>query len=286
MALLHGLRGALKKLGAGPILVHSDMFNVACLTPKSRSNHREVLQYHLGVLFTVADGREVWVPTFNYDFTRTGLFDVVASPSQVGPFSEFFRTRVAHWRTHVPVFSICGTGPRPMYGFGEVVDPFDDRSVFAELVRQDGAILFYGAPFSSATFIHYVERTAGGPLYRYDKLFRGHVILEDATHVDVTLLYHVRPMGRPLEYDWHRLEAMLIDSGILWAHLQPRCRLMVVGARALRDIWLYCLARDPLFLLNHESRSWVAPMLDRLGRRFRLSDFEGTENVGCCPDCK
>jgi hypothetical protein len=34
------------------------------------------------------------------------------------------------------------------------------------------------------------------------------------------------------------------------------------------------MAGDPLALLEAETRAWVAPKLERLGRRFELRDFE------------
>jgi hypothetical protein len=39
--------------------------------------------------------------------------------------------------------------------------------------------------------------------------------------------------------------------------------------------WVELLAADPLALVDADTRAWVAPMLERLGRRFELSDFEG-----------
>lgn len=267
------VRQALEKLGRGPVLVHSDMLRVAGLVggPVDRT---ECLKRHLIVLQRLVGDRDIWMPAFNYDFTRTRLFDVRNSPSQVGPFSEFFRRHHAVWRTPVPVFSVCGLGRIAIRECGETVDPFDAESAFGELVRRDGIILFYGAPFSSATFIHHVERVAGGPLYRYDKRFEGDVVFADGTRRRVCLLYHVRPIQRRFEYDWPRLRDLLVKEGVLWINEGLGSRLMAAGARALREVWVRAVAADPLYLLDSETRSWVAPMLERLGRRFHITDFE------------
>ncbi|MGE3361691.1 MAG: hypothetical protein AB7O92_34155 [Acidimicrobiia bacterium] len=45
-------------------------------------------------------------------------------------------------------------------------------------------------------------------------------------------------------------------------------------ARALRTHWVGALTADPLALLDADARAWVEPMLERLGRRFELCDFE------------
>ena len=35
------------------------------------------------------------------------------------------------------------------------------------------------------------------------------------------------------------------------------------------------MTTDPLRLLDHETRRWVEPALQQLGRRFVMDDFEG-----------
>jgi len=40
---------------------------------------------------------------------------------------------------------------------------------------------------------------------------------------------------------------------------------------------------DPVALLDARSRAWVEPALERLGRRFLLSDFESREPVSVQP---
>ncbi|MEZ5260650.1 MAG: AAC(3) family N-acetyltransferase [Acidimicrobiales bacterium] len=172
----------------------------------------------------------------------------------------------------MPVFSVCGTGapfPGAAPGDGEL-DPFGDRSAFAALAEADGVIVWYGAPLSSTTMIHHAERSAGGPLYRYDKHFDGVTWAAGRQH-RTSLRYHVRPWGRHLDYDWPRLAADLATHGILQplrpepvSHFRPRSADPLGGGSECR----------PARLARHRGPGWVELLLDWLGRRFEHRDFE------------
>jgi aminoglycoside 3-N-acetyltransferase len=204
------------------------------------------------------------------------VFDVRGSESQLGPIPERFRTSCAEWRTPVPIFSIAGIGRASQPRWGVLTDPFGDDSIFADLVRSDGIVLYYGETFHYNTLVHYAERVAGGPVYRYDKIFPGRVVMADGTSVEGSLNYHVRPMGKGLDYDWPRLLNEAVDAGI--------CRRAdrvheVLGASAskLCELWVEDIRRDPFALLDDESRKWAEPAVDKLGRRFVLSDYEAAD---------
>ena len=91
----------LSRLGSGPVLVHSDPFRTAALVPKTKSRDA-FIDSHLELLGKAADGRATWMPAFNYDFPRTGTFNVSSDPSQLGPIPERFRLTTAKWRTRCP----------------------------------------------------------------------------------------------------------------------------------------------------------------------------------------
>lgn len=233
-----------------------------------------MLAAHVDNLRVLAAGRPVWVPTFNYDFCRTGLFDADRDPSQVGPITERVRGHAAEWRTPTPVFNVAGWGEAPRGGdvLAPIVDPFGDGSLFEDLTARSGIVAWYGAPFASTTLIHHAERRAGGTPYRYDKDFQGEVTHGGRAH-RVTLRYHVRPLGFELEYDWPRLAAEADAAGIR-RPLDGRGIVTWAPAAALAELWTGALRRDPLALLDLATRDRVARELERLGRRFELADFE------------
>ena len=259
----------------GPVLVHSDVFRTSGAIPEATSR-QAVLFGHASLLFDATAGRPIWMPAFNYDYLRTSSFAVGHDPSQVGALTEHFRKKHACWRTPVPVFSVCGTEATPAVNSGPRIDPFGDDSVFAELAEHSGSILLYGAGLQSCTFVHHVERAAGGPVYRYDKSFVGYS--SGVEPVRTELLYHVRPRGHRLDYDWARLERELLDHGLLRRFDSAKFSVASIEAPALRAFWTDRLMADPLHLLDDDSRAWVEPKLHELGRGFLLSDFESVEH--------
>lgn len=261
---------------SGPVLIHSDLFKTSGVVP-GVADREALLSAHTSLLLEATDGRPIWMPAFNYDYLREGAFAVHDDASQVGALTEHYRTERADWRTPVPVFSVSGKGTAPTIGVGTHIDPFGADSIFAQLAEQRGSILFYGADITSCTYIHHVERTAGGPPYRYDKPFAG-TVTDSSSSWSTNLLYHVRPRGQYLDYDWSRLKEELVEHGLLQHSETRRFAVASTEASALRAFWCDRLAEDPLHLLDEESRAWVEPKLQELGRHFLQSDFETGEN--------
>ena len=265
----------LRELGTGPMFVHSDPFRTARLVDRSRSR-ASFLTSHVAMLRDMGEGRDLWLPSFNYDFPRTRVFDVLADEAQLGPLPEHFRVTASAWRSNVPIFSMAGIGTDPEIEWGDNTDPFGDSSLFAKLVGMDGVILYYGDTFSYNTILHYAERKAGGPPYRYDKVFPGRVVRRDGTGARGSLCYHVRPLGTGLDYDWPRLLDAALGAGVC-RRVDGHPELLAASARHLCQLWVGALRDDPLALLDSRSRAWVEPALDDLGRRFLIGDFESPE---------
>lgn len=261
-------------MGTGPVFVHSDPFRAARLVPRTR-DRTAFLESHVELIKEITAGRTLVIPSFNYDFPRTRVFDVAHDEAQLGPLPEHYRTSVAQWRTPIPIFSVSGAGDDPAIQWGDRSDPFGPESVFAWLVRHDGVVMYYGDTFQYNTIVHYAERSSGGPLYRYDKLFPGEVVAADGTRTMGSLDYHVRPMGTGLEYDWKKLVDDALNAGVC-RRLESQPQILVASARQLCEHWLDALERDPLALLDGASLEWVRPALDKLGRRFEIDDFEPT----------
>lgn len=266
---------SLSGLGTGPIFVHSDPFRTARLVKPSRDRN-EFLDSHIELLKQAAGDRPLWLPAFNYDFPKTRTYDVKHSESQLGPIPERFRTKHAEWRTNIPIFSIGGIGRNPDPRWGPMTDPFGEDSIFADLVRNDGVVLYYGDTFHYNTLVHYAERKAGGPLYRYDKVFEGTVITADGQSIRGSLNYHVRPMGMGLDYDWGRLLKEAIDAGVCTRSTEHP-EILASSAKALCDHWVNDMMRDPFALLDDASRAWAEPAVNRKGRRLEIEDYETVE---------
>lgn len=263
-----------KGFGDGPVLVHSDSLNTLRLVPRTR-NLDELGEAHYRRICDISEGRDIWMPTFNYAFPKSKLYNVQKDPSEVGLISEWFR-RHSEWRTTTPIFNFAGTGkyPEPGRETKALIDPFGPASTFAELVQLDGSILWYGAPFSAATIMHHVESFGIGPLYRYDKLFDGQVNSEKHV-IACQLKYHVRPLNGPITYDWEKLTPEALSAGVLKKIvLEEDADILVADARELCAFWQARYVEDPYYFLDHESRKWIEPIIQNLGRRVKITDFE------------
>ena len=272
-AFCETIRALVAAESPGPLLAHCDVFGSrAALAGEHKRT--DLLSGHILSLEYIAQDCTLLLPTFNYDYLRSGHYRPATDASQVGPLTEHARLHWATYRVGPPVFNFVGRAPFPIQQKPEqVVDPFGSHSIFAELHRARGLVLLYGTTLAALTMIHYIERLSGGPLYRYDKYFAGTI---DDNHGPrpVTLLYHCRPLGRHLDYDFPRLVNDAERAGAVSRVLRSGSEVGVVRCDLLCAFWAERLKADPLYLLDQASLQWVRPALNRLGRRFQQSDFE------------
>lgn len=260
--------------GDGPVLVHSDALNTLRLVPRNRDLN-ELADSHIKRINQMVDDRSIWMPAFNYSFPSSKMFNITEDASEVGLISERFRTQSA-WRTKTPIFNFSGNGEEPLIPLEteKPIDPFDKDSAFGFLTKNHGSILWYGAPIASATILHFVESGGNKPPYRYDKVFTGKVQTQDKM-IDISLKYHVRPRSGPLGYDWTRLNADAFESGVIRkVKLEQEADIYACTASELVDFWNHRYEIDPFYFLDPASRAWTEPMVEKLGRRFEIQDFE------------
>ncbi|MEM6961424.1 MAG: AAC(3) family N-acetyltransferase [Myxococcota bacterium] len=266
--------------GSGPILVHCDVMRALGLL-QERASAQQILDGHLACLKRLANARVTYLPTFNYDYANSGQYDIARSASQVGSLTEHIR-RLSAWRSAVPIFSVCGPEKAPVREAipdqVQELDPFGAESIFQHLYDAGAAVLFYGARFASFTGIHFIERHAGGPLYRYDKLFRGHVAFPDGRVGQTIVNYHVRPLGQRVEYDFDRLWTLLESDGLGWTYSAPLVDIRCLDFRAAVDRLGQEMQQDPFALLTESNRCFWRLEADRLGRRVQQTDYEPGPN--------
>jgi aminoglycoside N3'-acetyltransferase len=271
------IKNAIDSYRPDTIMVHSDIVKASGFVTFD-ANSKIWLNKHIEILEQFCD-RELIFASFNYDFLKNGVYRPENDVVQIGVLNEFARKNWATWRSLMPVFNVLG---KNKIGFLEnilnddVLDPFDELSIFGYLYKKDALILQYGAPFSSFTGIHYVENLSSRPPYRYDKYFKGTIAASKFLNknIKITLNYHVRPLGINLNYDWDRLYKISLKEGIIKQFTGRRINVNIFSFKEIVDFLLDKVRDDKLFLLNTQSKNTVEPLLDKLGRRFVLSDFE------------
>jgi len=271
MTLKEQIQDKLNVLSGDTILIHSDIMHGFDIPYRSRE---DLLISHFQEVRSLCENLSIWMPTFNYDFCKGNKYIIKDTPSQVGVLSEYYRKNIAEWRTQIPVFSFSGTGKEPKIDITNIVDPFGTLSAFQVLYERDALLMHYGSAFKTSTLLHYAERISNQLLYRYDKLFYGQVLPINGKEIDVTFNFHVRPLGKHLDYDWNNIENDLFDNNILFLFEEGQSRILLCKIKKLIDYWIERMTHNPLYLLDNDSKIWVEPLLDTLDRPFLITDFE------------
>lgn len=170
------LVGGLRELGLrlGDIVhVQSDLLRIG---PVQGAREREEILAFFFNAFKEVLGPQGTLTTCTAfeDYGRYATpFVVEESPSRLGAFSEYLRTRPGAVRSIHPIVSVTGIGPRAaeLCG-GSHYDGFGYASPWGRLHRANAWILTLGMGVKGGgtTFFHFVEKLYGVP-YQYTKLF-------------------------------------------------------------------------------------------------------------------
>lgn len=260
----------LKKLNP-PYLIHSDIFKTFhFIKNKYLMTKQDPCLLHFEFLCETFGIDHLILPSFNYDFPKTKLYDLRNTVSQVGQLTNYVLKHNLLRRTSTPIFSFL-TNIEALW-----VDhsaPFSRGSVLDYLYETSGSIIFYGTEMDSCTYLHYVENQFGPPVFRYDKKFSGTLIDKTITRA-CEVQFHVRPMGLSLDYNWHFLFQLLLENHCIY-RLSPHC--VAVKARDVSEIWGNLFRKSPFDFLNDQCKRAVQKKIEKLGRRIQLSDCE--ENI-------
>jgi len=236
------------------ILLHSDISKIGYVS-KSLSK-KDTIEDVQKALFNALGKKVAYLPTFNYRFLSEGKYSYLRDKSEVGVFSEHIRKMFPYQRTFDPVFSFVATDcvqkPPKKINF----DAFGPGSLFHKLLDDHATIIFLGAEFSTATFIHCIEQHMNVP-YRYKKTFKGVVHYDESPEKSyISLNYFVRPRNRELvQYDFKKLLEDLFRVGIV---VKMRLGKAFTYICNMRDMWSFIsgqIESNPYYLLTVDSAS-------------------------------
>jgi aminoglycoside 3-N-acetyltransferase len=187
-ATFDGILTALGIAAGDTIMLGIDMARIplprypAALTREAlRERERKWCQFVLGALLDrLGTHGTLLVPAFSYSCSTPGsVFVAESTRSEVGPFTEYVRTRPAARRSLHPIFSLAGIG-----GHAESLLSRVGRSAFGALSPYarfgDLGVRFVGLGVElrhCLTYIHHLEQTYGCP-HRFNKTFQTEVRAE------------------------------------------------------------------------------------------------------------
>ena len=157
--------------------------------------------------------KNIYVPTFNYDFLKIGTYDHIESMSQIGRFSEEFRKKYRLNRSLDPVFSYTSLFYDNKIDLGWCENAFENKSFFETLNKINYLVINIDLPTFTSTFIHYLENKYKVP-YRYNKKFQGKIKYND-NYLNLTYSYFVRDLSVNSSYNGQKIGNFLKQKSIL-----------------------------------------------------------------------
>lgn len=244
---------ALKECGikkGDTIFVHSDISVFGKLYNLDRASLLKSLIDTLKE--SVGKTGTIIMPVFSYSFCNNELFDIKNSKSTVGVLTEFFRNDPDVIRTTHPIFSSAVWGKYKNQLSKISKDSFDADSIFGKLYQLKGKIVFFGAPFRSCTYLHYIEQAHGVP-YRFLKTFKGKIKNGDTEYED-EYTYLVRYIDRNIILDTKRLEEHLLQNKLMKEAQLGNGKILMIKSDTLLKEGYSLLDKDIYFFLEEVPR--------------------------------
>ncbi|MBU1109296.1 MAG: DUF2172 domain-containing protein [Candidatus Riflebacteria bacterium] len=191
----------------------------------------------------------VIVPTYSYTFGRSistnlQVFDPKSTPSEVGPFPDFFRKQPGVLRSLDPMMSVAGFGQQIPELFENLpATSYGEGSIFARLTRISAKCCSIGLGPNWMPFIHYADWLCKSP-FRYDKLFKG-IIKEGDNTQTINWLYSVPLLHQASHSTGHKVARLAEQAGIWQFSNLGRARVYAADYRRYFDFTVEQLKKDP-----------------------------------------
>lgn len=162
--------------------------------------------------------KAIFIPTFTYSFTKSGIYNRVTTPCEVGRFGEESRKFYSFSkRTIDPIFSgVDVTGFTTSMGISYDT-AFGEGSLLSKLHEMGHIVININTPKLISTYFHYLEFKYNVD-YRFSKCFSGQVSGDGVTYKTVNYDYYVRNLE--LDTTWRRdkIEDFLFKKRALRKH--------------------------------------------------------------------
>lgn len=230
------------------LYIHARLKNISDHFPEC--SYEELTKVTLNTITDVCQPKTILIPTYTYSFTKTGVYDVIKTPSEVGRLSEETRSIYSpSKKTLNPVFNHIDTA-----GFFENITldettAFGPGSLFEKLHTNGHIIVNLDVPKLIGTYLHYLEYAEKVP-YRFDKIFKGTLIDMNRNSTQINYSYYVRKLE--IDTQWRRDK---IHDFIDKHHLANRIgiggvNLQWIPSKSMDQAFLDKLIVDPCYLIT------------------------------------
>ncbi len=252
------------------IILHSDVFKLGFF--KTKLSYSENLELIHDLILDVFHDFQIVVPTFNYDFLHSKIYDVKKDKSQVGALNEFFRKKYISNRTHTPVFNVITTKKTSQIKKNSCNDPHGSKSFYNVAYQNKYDIIFLGKFIPSMA--HYVERKISVP-YRYEKKFSGKIINYKGNIYSTIIKYNVRPLlNKSIVMDTNKIINDLKKNKILKLINTKGSFLGCYNSKIVSDFWIKKNKISKMYFLTKNSKQNAKYLLKKFGNPLKFENIE------------
>ena len=225
-------------------------------------NKHKVFKHMYNEIKDISNNKII-IPTYNYNFPKTKIFDYYNDISEVGAFSEYFRRKYKNNRTEIPIFS--DTSNYNLNLITRAKNPFDKYSVFEYLKKNKGEVVNFGSNFAP-TFIMYIEKNIKlGPIYRFEKEFDG--VIKKKIKKKICIKFFCRPMTIKIEYDLKKIQRELLNEGILKIKkTDSKFSYNMFNCKEFYDFAIYKLKKNNFYFLTKNNGNFLKKIIQAKGR--------------------
>jgi aminoglycoside 3-N-acetyltransferase len=241
------LSAALRQIGAHDcdvLFMHSGMnFGLPAVS-------RQELLARLWEAVSSLGVKTLCVPTFTFSFPNNEIYDMEATQSRMGVFSEYIRKLPGALRSRDPLMSVAIIGEAKELVTTIGNESCGKNSTFHKLSNRDGVkFAFLGVRAGDCfTYMHHLEWQAKVP-YRYDRAFHGQ-IRSGGVENDATAILNVRYRGAVPGDGSYRFEDIMLDRGVMHSAFFGDSTVRCVAEKDASRIYFELLKNEPNFFLT------------------------------------
>ncbi len=252
------------------IILHSDVFKLGFF--KTNLSYDENLELIHDLILDVFHDFQIIVPTFNYDFLQSKVYDVKNDKSQVGALNEFFRKKYISNRTYTPVFNVITTKQNSQIKKDSCKDPHGKASFYNTAYKNNYDIIFLGKFIPSMA--HYIERRINVP-YRYKKKFSGKIKKYKGNILPTSIEYNVRPLlNKTIVMDTKKIINDLKKKKILKYIDNKKNFLGCYNSKVVSDFWIEKNMLIKMYFLTKNSKINAKYLLKKYGSPLKFKHIE------------